>query len=482
MLQQQYDQYGLYINGGFVQGNGEDSIVIDPATEQALGTIKTADDLQVSQVIDAGVVALKAWQQLSTWERADKIRKIGEVLQENGDEIARIISLETGKPLAQAAREIALSYDQFVWYAEQTKRIKGEIIESRLPNTKSYIEYEPVGVCAAFASWNFPLLLMVRKLAPALAAGCPMIVRSTELAPLTAMKLMECCHQADLLAGMVALLCGKASCITPIIMASPQVRKISLTGSTDVGKLLIEQSAPTIKKVTMELGGHGPVIVHEDADAEAVAKLACMVKFANSGQVCVSPTRFFVHENVMQTFCDTMVAEAEKLVLGNGLDETTTMGPLIHERRRQAIEEFIDNVNTRGGTILTGGKRPDGFDKGYFYEPTIIRDLPAISRVMCEEIFGPLALINSFSDYDDVIERANNTEYALAAYTFTKSLALAERTRRDLVTGMVGVNTFALAAAEVPFGGIHYSGIGKESGEVGMQEYLNSKITTVQSE
>ncbi|MGY0398741.1 MAG: aldehyde dehydrogenase family protein [Ostreibacterium sp.] len=280
---------------------------------------------------------------------------------------------------------------------------------------------------------------------------------------------------------MVALLCGQASRITPVLMRSPEVRKISLTGSITVGKLLIEQSAKTLKKVTMELGGHAPVIVHADADVESVAKLACAVKFANAGQVCVSPTRFFVHQRLMHAFCNILVTEAQKLVLGKGLDEKTTMGPLIHDRRLAEIESFIDSVKKQGGQILTGGKRPTGFERGYFFEPTVIRDLPISSRPMCEEVFGPLALVNSFNDYDDVIARANATEYALAAYTFTNSLTLAERTRKDLISGMVGVNTFALAAAEVPFGGVHYSGMGRESGEAGIYEYLNTKISTIQS-
>ncbi|NQY19975.1 MAG: NAD-dependent succinate-semialdehyde dehydrogenase [Campylobacteraceae bacterium] len=475
-----YNDYGLYINNEWVKGDKGEFDVINPYDESVIGQAPIASTDQVTLCIDSSMNALKEWNEMHSWDRAAKILKIADNLKANEDDIARTISLETGKPLSQAKREVVLSIDQFIWFSEQTKRIYGKTIQSRNPNTSVKVEYSAIGTVAAFSSWNFPILLMARKLAPALAAGCPMILRSTDVAPLTGMKLVQACHDADLPKGLVSFLCGSARVLSPRIMNDPRVRKLSLTGSTEVGKKLIESSAITLKKVTMELGGHAPVIVHADANIKEAAILCAAVKFANAGQVCVSPTRFYIHESKMDEFCETMVLEVEKHVLGSGLDDKTTMGPLVHSRRRDEIEVFIKKVHEQGGTILTGGKRPEGFDKGFFFEPTVIRDLPNTSFLLCNEIFGPIALVQSFKTYDEVIKKANSTEYALASYTFTTSLKLANKTSNDLVSGMVGVNSFALAAAEVPFGGIQASGFGRESGEEGMYEYMNSKIITTQ--
>ena len=475
-----YEEYGLYINNEWVKGDNGVFDVINPYDESVIGQAPIASPEQATRAIDASMHALKEWNAMHAWDRADKIMNIADNLKVNEEEIAHTISLETGKPLVQAKREVALSIDQFIWFSEQTKRIYGKTIESRVPNTTVKVEHSAIGTVAAFSSWNFPILLMARKLAPALAAGCPMILRSTDVAPLTGMKLIEACHDAGLPKGLVSFLCGSARALSPRIMNDPRVRKLSLTGSTMVGQKLIESSAITLKKVTMELGGHAPVIVHADADIKKAATLCAAVKFANAGQVCVSPTRFYIHESKMDEFCEVMVKEVKKHVLGSGLDEKTTMGPLVHARRREEIESFLEKVAVQGGTILTGGKRPEGFTKGFFFEPTVIRDLPNNSFLLCNEIFGPIALIQSFETYDEVIKKANSTEYALASYTFTKSLELANRTSSDLVAGMVGVNSFALAAAEVPFGGIQASGFGRESGEEGMYEYMNTKIITTQ--
>jgi len=475
-----YENYGLYINNEWVKGEDGTFDVINPFDESVIGQAPSASPAQVTLAIDASMAALKEWNALHAWDRADKIMNIANNLKEKEEEIAQTVSLETGKPLAQAKREVVLSIDQFIWFAEQTKRIYGKTIQSRMPNTNVKVEHSPIGTVAAFSSWNFPILLMARKVAPALAAGCPIILRSTDVAPLTGMKLVQACHDAGLPKGLVSFLCGSARKLSPSIMNDARVRKLSLTGSTEVGQKLIESSALTLKKVTMELGGHAPVIVHRDADIKKAATLCAAVKFANAGQVCVSPTRFYIHESKMDEFCETMVKEVKKHVLGSGLDEKTTMGPLVHARRRDEIEVFLEKVELEGGTILTGGKRPEAFEKGFFFEPTVIRDLPDTSFLLCNEIFGPIALVQSFTRYEEVIKKANSTEYALAAYTFTTSLELANRTSHDLVSGMVGVNSFALAAAEVPFGGIQASGFGRESGSEGMYEYMNTKIITTQ--
>ena len=377
-----YENYGLYINNEWVKGEEGTFDVINPFDESVIGQAPIASTDQVTLAIDASMNAMKEWNEMHAWERAEKILNIADNLRAEELDIAKTISLETGKPLAQAKREVNLSIDQFVWFSEQTKRIYGKTIQSRMPNTNVTVSHTPIGTVAAFSSWNFPILLMARKLAPALAAGCPMILRSTDVAPLTGMKLVQACHDAGLPKGLVSFLCGSARALSPRIMNDPRVRKLSLTGSTEVGQKLIESSAITLKKVTMELGGHAPVIVHADADIEKTAKLCAAVKFANAGQVCVSPTRFYIHESKIDQFCDVMVTEVKKHKLGNGLDEETTMGPLVHARRRDEIESFIEKVNAHGGTILTGGKRPVGFDKGFFFEPTVIRDLPKTSFLL----------------------------------------------------------------------------------------------------
>ena len=476
----QYEQYGLYINGSFTQGEGEAFSVINPFDEEILGHVKGASDSQVKQAIDSAELALCEYQKLNTWERAEKLFSVAKSLRRDISDIAKVLSLETGKPLAQSVREINLAIDQFVWFGEQCKRIRGQVLPSRNPKTEVYVKYEPIGIVGAFSSWNFPILLSARKLAPALAAGCPVIVRSTDVAPMVAMRLFAALHEAGFPKDMVALLCGSASNISSILMKDVRVRKISLTGFTSVGQKMIKDSADTLKKVTMELGGHAPVIIHDDVDIESVATMSVKTKFANAGQVCVSPTRFFVHESIIERFSNAFVAETKKIKLGSGLDEGVYMGPLVSAKRLSDIEDFISHVRQSGGKILCGGNRPSGFSKGYFFEPTVVYDLPDTSRLLCEEIFGPIAILQPFSTLEDALSKANSTEYGLASYTFTKSLEKANLTSQGLSAGMVGVNSFALAAAEVPFGGIKASGFGRESGVEGMQEYLQSKIITQQ--
>ncbi|MCX2682513.1 NAD-dependent succinate-semialdehyde dehydrogenase [Campylobacter sp. MIT 21-1685] len=475
-----YDGYDLYINGEFVRGKEQSFEVINPCNEEILGTIFSASKEQINEAIDTADIALQTYKELDTWQRAEKILKVADFLKENIDEIATILTKETGKPLAQSRREIHLAKDQFIWFSEQTKRIQGKILQSRNKNTQVYINYEPIGIVAAFSSWNFPLLLSARKIAPALAAGCPIIVRSSDLTPLVTKCLFKALHRAEFPKGMVSLLCGNASLISSLVMNDTRVRKISLTGSTFVGRQMIKDSSITLKKVTMELGGHAPVIIHEDVNVEEVAALCVKTKFANAGQVCVSPTRFYIHSSIMDEFCECFRKETLKIKLGNGLDEDVDMGPLITKKRVTEIESFIEKAKENKGQILCGGKRAEGFTKGYFFEPTVIRDLPDTSPLLCDEIFGPIALLQSFSALEEVFQKANSTEYALASYSFTTSLEKAQLTAQNLSSGMVGINSFALAAAEIPFGGIKASGFGRESGEEGMYEYLHSKIITQQ--
>lgn len=478
-MEKSYQDYGLYINGTFIQGANQPFTVINPYDESILGEVHTASKEQVKEAIDTAALAFESYKQLHAWQRAEKLQAVATYLQTHIHSIAKTLTLETGKPLAQSEREINLAIDQFIWFGEQTKRICGQVLQSRNPFSEVFVKYEPIGIVGAFSSWNFPILLSARKIAPALAAGCPIIVRSTNTAPLVSMHLFAALHAGNFPSGMVSLLLGSATDICQIIMEDARVRKISLTGSTAVGQQMIRDSALTLKKVTMELGGHAPVIVYDDVDVKAIAALSVKTKFANAGQVCVSPTRFYVHKNIMESFCAYFAEETKKLKLGSGLDSQTDMGPLVNEKRLRAIDAFVQEAKKTGGNILCGGKRAD-FSKGYFYEPTVIANLKADSILLCEEIFGPIALIQSFDSMEEVLQKANSTEYGLASYVFSQSLQKTTLTANALQAGMVGVNSFALAASEVPFGGIKASGFGRESGVLGMHEYLQSKIITQQ--
>ncbi|NNG04937.1 MAG: NAD-dependent succinate-semialdehyde dehydrogenase [Inquilinus sp.] len=473
-----YGDHGLYIDGSWRPAvSGDTYGVVNPADEEPLGEAPAAGPADVEAAIAAAERALASWRETQSWERARIIRRIGELLAERAGAIARVLTLEVGKPLAQAEREVQLAADQFEWYAEETKRLYGQIVESRLPGGRIQVTARPVGVVAAFTAWNFPVLLLARKIAPALAAGCSVICRPSIEAPGSAMALIQCCHDAGAPAGLVNLLTGKASAVAPGLMASPAVRKISLTGSTEIGKRMIKDAADTVKRVTMELGGHAPVIVFDDADAEAVAEMTVPVKFANTGQVCVSPSRFFVHESKTEAFARRFAEATGRLRIGNGLDPETQLGPLSTEKRRRETEALVADTESSGARLLTGGRRPAAFNRGYFYEPTVFDNVPDDARIMREEPFGPVVPITVFRDFNDVIERANALPLGLSAYVFTRSLKTAHEAADAIESGMVGVNTYGLAQAEAPFGGIKESGFGREGGSLGVRDYLDVKYT-----
>jgi succinate-semialdehyde dehydrogenase/glutarate-semialdehyde dehydrogenase len=392
------------------------------------------------------------------------------------EDVARCMVLETGKPLAQARREWQLSIDQFRWHAEEARRIYGRIVESRAPGGRIEVHHEPVGVVAAFTAWNFPAVLIARKVAPALAAGCTVIIRPSREVPGTAMLLVDCLREAGLPPGTVNLVVGPTETTYKPIMDSPLVRKISLTGSTAVGQQMIRDSAATLKRVSMELGGNAPVVVFGDVDLEKTLDICVPVKFANAGQVCVTGDRFYVHESLHDKFVAGFAARAKTLKLGHGLDESSQMGPLINQRRVDAIESIVADAKARGGKIEAGGKRPEGQNKGFFYEPTVISSLPDDAKALAEENFGPIAAITPFASDEEVFTRANATEFGLSAYAFTTSAKRMREVAHRLQAGMVGINSFALAAAEAPFGGIKASGMGREGGTESVHDYLNVKL------
>jgi succinate-semialdehyde dehydrogenase / glutarate-semialdehyde dehydrogenase len=468
---------GQYIAGKWCKGTSAEMISpADPATEEMLTQFPAASARDTEAAISAADTAQKHWRKTPAWSRADILHACANVMLARTEEAARQITLETGKPLAQSRREWQLSIDQFRWYAEEARRITGQIIESRAPGGRLEVHHEPIGVVAAFTAWNFPAVLIARKVAPALAAGCSIIVRPSRETPGTAAVLIDCLVQAGVPAGVVSLVVGPTSTTYDVLMKSPIVRKVSLTGSSNVGQQMLRDAAGTFKRTTMELGGNAPVIVFDDAQLDATLDVVVAVKFANAGQVCVTGDRFYVHESIHARFVDGFAARAKALKLGHGLDDTTQMGPLINARRVAAIDAVVQDARKHGGRVVTGGERPSDKNKGFFYAPTVIADLPDEARALAEENFGPIAAITSFKTDDEVYARANATELGLAAYAFTQSAKRMRETVARLEAGMVGINGFALAAAEAPFGGIKASGMGREGGGQGIHDYMNIKL------
>jgi succinate-semialdehyde dehydrogenase / glutarate-semialdehyde dehydrogenase len=475
-----YERFGLFVAGEWRQAtNGAKAAVISPVTGTALGEAPIASVADTEEALHAAEVGLKVWRATPAFTRADALHAIADEMIRRASEAARMISSETGKPLAQAQREWALSVDQFRWYAEEARRIYGRIVESRAPAGRFEISHEPVGVAAAFTAWNFPAALIARKVAPALAAGCSVIVRPSSQTPGTAMVIVDCCRVGNLPPGVVNLVVGPTSATYASIMASKAVRKVSLTGSTRVGRQMIRDAADTMKKVSMELGGNAPLIIYDDADLEAALNVAVQTKYANAGQVCVTPDRFYVHESLHDAFAEGFAARAKAIRLGDGLDPAVGMGPLINALRLAEIEGILAEAVRAGAKVVAGGARASAFNTGHFFEPTVLTDVTDGMKVMAEENFGPIAAITRFRTDDDAIERANACDMGLSAYAFTRSPTRARRTIAELKAGMVGVNSFALAASEAPFGGTNSSGMGREGGVEGIRDYLDVKLAQV---
>lgn len=471
-----YDRFGLFINGAWTAAqDGKLAPVFSPVTEQSLGDCPVAAVADTDAAIAAASAGFAAWRATSGFDRADALHRIADEMLRRTDEAARMISLETGKPIAQAGREWALSIDQFRWYAEEARRIYGRIVESRVPGGRFEVHHEPVGIVAAFTAWNFPAALIARKVAPALAAGCSIIVRPSSQTPGVAMVMVDCCRAGSLPAGAVNLVIGPTAATYTPLMAAKAVRKVSLTGSTRVGQQMIRDAAATLKKVSMELGGNAPVIIYDDADLEAALNAAVPTKFANAGQVCVTGDRFYVHDSLHDAFVDGFVKRAKAIKLGDGLDSSVGMGPLINAARLAEMEKIVAGAVAAGATLATGGARASGFNAGHFFEPTVMINCTDDMAVMAEENFGPIAAISRFTSDDEVLARANGSDMGLSAYAFTQSPKRARRTVAELKAGMVGINSFAMAASEAPFGGTNHSGMGREGGTEGIRDYLDVK-------
>ena len=470
-------QMGLFIGGTWCDAaSGRTIDVIDPATEQVASVIPHAGDAEIDAAIGAAARAFPGWRATLPWDRALILRKVADLIRTRTEPLARVLTLEQGKPLAEARREVGMAADHFEWAGEEAKRIYGITIDARPAGTRSVVRHEPIGVVGALTPWNFPALQFAAKVAYALAAGCTVVVKPSEETPGISIGLVKALEDAGLPAGAVNLLFGEPAEVSERLFASPVVRAVSFTGSTAVGKKLMALAAPGLKGLTMELGGHAPMSVMAYADPEEAATKAAMIKFRNAGQACVSPSRFYVHESVLDRFTARMVASARALILGSGLDAATTMGPLANARRLAAAESLVDDAVERGARVLTGGRRPADKSVGYFFEPTVLDGIEDTARIMNVEPFAPIAPIVPFADIDEAIVRANGLPYGLAAYAFTQSAKCAAKLADGLEAGMVAINNFALASAETPFGGVKESGFGREGGPTAIHEYLVPKL------
>ena len=473
-----YEKYGQFISGKWQKSSsGETYNVINPATEEIIGKASKANSNDIQKALSSAENGLKIWKNTSPWERAKILRKISELIREKVDVLSKWMTLEVGKPLSEGPGEINGAADIFEWNSEETKRIYGEINQSRFPNTRIHVYYQPVGVVAALVPWNFPIILASRKISTALAAGCSVIVKPDVITPGSVMEIVNICKEAGVPPGVVNLLSGDPASIASELISSDIIKKISITGSTRVGKLILKQAADKVQRVTMELSGHAPFIVFDDVDINKVTDMAIAAKFRNNGQVCISPNRFYIHENKKEEFTKQIVDKTRKLVIGNGMNKNTILGPLTTKKRLNEIELLVEKTIKEGAKILCGGQRPSAFNKGYFYEPTIFNDVKDNFTIMKEEPFGPLIPLLSFKSFDEVIERANNNDLGLASYIFTNNLEKANRASELMETGTVAVNTPHVAFAEAPFGGIKQTGYGREGGSMAIKDYLNIKYT-----
>ena len=476
-MSQQYPDTHLFLNGEWRDSLSKETLeIINPATEEVIGKVSHARKEDLDLALKGAENAFNEWKHVSAYDRSKILRKAADIVRSRADQIATLMTLEQGKPLAEAKGETLGAADSIDWYAEEGRRAYGRIIPSRATGVFQYVFKEPVGVVAAFTPWNFPLNQVVKKIAAAFAAGCTAIVKGPEETPASVAELIKAFDEAGMPKGSINLVYGIPSEISEYLIAHPIVRKVTFTGSTAVGKQLASLAGSHMKRATMELGGHSPAIVCEDADVNAAVKILSANKFRNAGQVCISPTRFLVHDSVYDQFVDGFVKQAEKLNVGNGLDEGIKMGPLAHDRRLTAIEGFVADAVEKGAKILTGGKRKG--NKGYFFEPTVMTGVSNDARIMNEEPFGPLAPINSFSSIDEVVEEANRLNYGLAAYAYTNSAKTAQDLGARIESGQVSINHHGLGLVDTPFGGVKDSGYGSEGGPEGLDAYMTTKLVS----
>ncbi len=471
-----YEKLGMLIDGRWIYGSAESGDVIDPATGEAFARLPYADAANIEKAVAAAHRAFLSWKDTSPLERSHVLRRFAELARRNADTIGYSLTRDQGKPLAQSVAEVRFAADHADWAAEEARRIYGRIIPARDPCVHQYVVQEPVGVCAAFTPWNFPFSQALRKVVAAIASGCTMVLKGPEDSPSAVVALARLLEEAGLPAGCLNIVWGHPAAISEALLAHPLVKKVSFTGSVAVGKHLAALAGQHMKRSTMELGGHAPVIVFDDADVDSAAEALAAQKVRNAGQVCISPTRFYVQAKAHDRFLARFTDKISATRVDSGLAEGVEMGPLCHERRVHAIEAFVDDARKCGATIAAGGERIG--NRGFFFQPTVVAGEVEKTRLMREEPFGPIAVIARFSSFDDVIEHANGLPFGLASYVFTGSQARAHHASRCLAAGMVSVNHFGLSLPETPFGGINDSGYGSEGGSETLDGYLNTKFVS----
>lgn len=467
----------LYIDGQWVGEDLDKIAVLNPATGELVSEVAKGGRAEAKQAVDAAYNSLKDWQALTAYDRAALLKKYYDLIVENKDEIAKIMTTEMGKPFPEAQGEVQYGANYIEWYAEEAKRIYGETIPTHDPDKRLYVWKKPVGVVAAITPWNFPAAMLTRKMGPALAAGCTVVIKPSSDTPLTAIKLVELAEQAGFPKGVINIVIGPSSEIGDALLSDPRVRKLTFTGSTEVGKILMKQSADTIKKLSLELGGHAPIIVLDDADIDKAVAGALGSKFRNAGQTCVCGNRIYVQEGIYDKFAEALAERTKQLRVGDGMEEGVDIGPLINEAAVEKVQSHVDDAVKHGGQVIAGGKRPEG--KGHFFEPTIIKDATPEMLIMNEETFGPVAPLQKFSSIDEAVRLANATPYGLAAYVFTESNAKGTRIIEQLDFGIVGWNDGTPSTAQAPFGGMKQSGLGREGGHQGIDEFLEIQYVSV---
>ena len=468
-----------YVDGQWIGADsGATFDVTDPATGEVIAKVADLGAAETARAIAAAEIAQKAWAAKTGKERANILRRWFDLMLANVDDLAYLMTREQGKPLAEAKGEIAYAASFIEWFAEEGKRVDGEVLATPAADKRLVTLRQPVGVCAAITPWNFPAAMITRKAAPALAAGCSIVIKPAELTPLSAFALAELAHRAGIPAGVLQVVTGDAKTIGGVLTSSPVVRKLSFTGSTEVGRILMAQSAPTIKRLSLELGGNAPFIVFDDADVDAAVEGAIVAKYRNGGQTCVCANRFYIQDGIYEAFAAKFAERTGQLRVGNGLEAGVVIGPLIEDAAIEKVSSLVEDATAKGGRVLTGGgKHRLG---GTFYTPTVIANATADMRMAREEIFGPVAPLFRFKQDEEAVAAANATEYGLAAYLYTRDISRAWRTAEALEYGMVGLNTGLISNEVAPFGGIKQSGVGREGSRHGIEEYLEIKYLCLQ--
>ncbi|RJS63179.1 succinate-semialdehyde dehydrogenase (NADP(+)) [Priestia filamentosa] len=467
----------IYVDGNWIGENLESLTVINPATLEEIATVPKAGKQETKEAINAAAAAFPHWSSLTAAERSHYLRKLFTLMQDHEEELAKVMTLEMGKPLSESVGEVRYAASFIEWYAEEGKRIYGETIPAARNNQRMVVLKQPIGVVAAITPWNFPAAMITRKLGPALASGCTIVIKPASATPLTAIKIVELCEKAGIPKGVVNLVTGKASEISEEIMSNPKVRKVTFTGSTEIGKELMEKAAQNVTKLSLELGGHAPFIVLDDANLDKAVQGAIASKFRNAGQTCICANRIYVQSGIYDQFVERFAKAASDLKVGNGLEEGIDIGPMINASGYEKVQAQVSDAVAKGATIVTGGK--GNSDKGYFYSPTVLKDVQSNMDIMKEETFGPVAPVQKFENIEEAIHLANDIELGLAAYVYTESLSEGVTVAEGLEYGIIGWNDGVPSAAQAPFGGMKESGLGREGGHHGIEEYLEVKYISI---